>query len=131
MPVDLKKFNKDLRAATSKMIPEQVELVKKKVGMQLLERLVMMTPVDTGRARSNWFVTLDTPSSAVATNPPFPSASVTINDGANIISLVSGGQSIWISNNLPYIEPLENGWSSQAPAGMLAVALAEVGSQLT
>ena len=35
------------------------------------------------------------------------------------------GDDIWISNNLPYIEALEEGHSQQAPHGMVALSLAE------
>lgn len=31
----------------------------------------------------------------------------------------------WIANNLPYIERLETGWSTQAPQGMLRLTVAE------
>jgi len=127
MPVNLKEFNAKVGRFTSRLLPEQIQLVKQKVALQLLERIVNMTPVDTGRARSNWQVTLDERSTSVT--GPIVSAAQTINTGAAVIAAVSGGQSIWIANNLPYIEPLENGHSSQAPAGMIAVALAEVGSQ--
>ena len=33
---------------------------------------------------------------------------------------------VWITNNVPYIEELENGSSSKAPEGMLAVTFAEL-----
>lgn len=33
---------------------------------------------------------------------------------------------IWITNNLPYAEPLENGWSKQAPLGMVAQTKASI-----
>ena len=37
-----------------------------------------------------------------------------------------GEKVIFITNNLPYINALENGHSDQAPSGMLAVTLNEV-----
>jgi hypothetical protein len=37
-----------------------------------------------------------------------------------------GDGNIWIYNNLPYAERLENGWSKQAPAGVYRLALREV-----
>jgi len=33
---------------------------------------------------------------------------------------------IFIVNGLPYINRLENGWSQQAPNGMVAITLAEL-----
>ena len=37
---------------------------------------------------------------------------------------------IYIQNNLPYANRLENGWSNQAPAGMVALTIAEVEAQM-
>jgi hypothetical protein len=31
----------------------------------------------------------------------------------------------WIANSLPYIVPLEHGWSKQAPAGMVGLTVTE------
>src|SRR5688572_24832833 len=39
---------------------------------------------------------------------------------------VQHGEAIIISNNLPYIVKLEHGHSQQAPAGVVAVSIAEV-----
>lgn len=63
--------------------------------LDIFSSIQIRTPVDTGRARGNWQVEFNGPQSAT------------------------------ISNNLPYIERLENGWSQQAPAGMVRVTLSE------
>ena len=128
MPVNVRAFNSKINKFTKERVPEEVNLIKTKIGMQLLERIVMMTPVDTGRARGNWQASIDDPVSSVLVTTS-KNGQTAINKGIRVIERVTSGQSIWISNNLPYIEALENGWSGQAPAGMLSVALAEVGSQ--
>lgn len=110
-----------------KTIPERANDIKTAVALRLLERIVDMTPVDTGRARGNWTVSVDSPR-LDATKRKTKSGSSAVMAGAAVIATVTGGQSIWINNNLPYIERLENGYSNQAPAGMLSVSLAEVGS---
>ncbi len=43
----------------------------------------------------------------------------------------AAGHVFWYVNNLPYAEPLENGWSTQAPTGMVSVTLAEFSSIIT
>ena len=53
-----------------------------------------------------------------------------ITDAENNVGNAQPGESIWISNNLPYITALEDGHSKQAPAGMVALSLAEVSSGL-
>jgi hypothetical protein len=41
-----------------------------------------------------------------------------------------GDGDIWIYNNLPYAERIENGWSQQAPAGVYGLALIEIGNAI-
>jgi hypothetical protein len=36
----------------------------------------------------------------------------------------------YIQNNLPYAQRLEDGWSKQAPAGMVALSLAELQAEI-
>jgi hypothetical protein len=85
--------------------------------------IVLRTPVDTGRARANWV--LGVGSVNVATT------AVTDKDGALTLSKIaaglprsSAGQIIYVTNTLPYIQRLEDGWSKQAPAGMVKSTLA-------
>lgn len=63
--------------------------------LDIFRNIQIRTPVDTGRARGNWQVEFN------------------------------GSQEATIYNNLPYIERLENGWSQQAPTGMVRITLSE------
>jgi hypothetical protein len=127
MPADVRSFNAKINAFAA-TVPKHANGIKAKLAMQLLERIVLMTPVDTGRARANWVAALDDPFIGIVTKNS-KGGQGAISRGVRIIERVTGGQSIWISNNLPYIERLEHGYSGQAPGGMIAIALAEVGSQ--
>jgi hypothetical protein len=42
---------------------------------------------------------------------------------AEIAAVSTPYQTIWLFNNVPYIEALEMGHSKQAPAGMLKIAI--------
>ena len=103
-----------------------------------LKNVIKLTPVDTGRARNNWFLTTQMPSSST--------------------SLVSGGASfkelskipkrvlnkdVYFTNNLPYIGVLEyggysqpgtkktkNGFSIQAPMGWVRESLADMANEV-
>jgi hypothetical protein len=101
-------------------------IVLQKVALELLSRIVYKTPVDTGRARGNWQVTLDTPATGYNTDKKDGTGTAAIAEGVSVITQAPNDGLIWITNNLPYIERLENGWSNQAPAGMVKVALEEV-----
>ena len=117
------------REFKAKVEDRLVEVVQK-LGLDLLRRIVLKTPVDTGRARGNWFVTIGSPSGAVSQGTD-PGGQASIARGSAVITGLTKPQAIWISNNLPYIVRLENGHSRQAPAGMVAVSLAEMSAFLT
>jgi hypothetical protein len=88
------------------------------------------TPIDTSRAMSGWVATLDKPFmgepdyTAGSKGSTFAEA-VQINEGniAEIAKSYAFGKSIYIRNNVHYIETLEGGSSRQAPGGMMKFAL--------
>lgn len=84
--------------------------------------VVIATPVDTGRARSNWQVELGQAASGTLDTTD-KSGQGAISQGKQVIDTYKSGSSINITNNLPYIERLNNGWSAQAPAGFVERAV--------
>lgn len=93
--------------------------------------VVTATPVDTGRARSNWRVSTEKQSDVYAAYAEGRSGS---SAGENTSAALSQGQEavdaapaeanvMYISNNLPYIQPLNDGSSAQAPAGFVELAI--------
>ena len=102
----------------------------RKICLDLLTGIVLKTPVDTGRARANWFTSIGSPSINI-TESTDPSGSSTIANSLSAISEATGNV-LWITNNLPYIYRLEfEGWSRQAPAGMVRVTINDITRQLT
>ncbi len=111
-------------------IRQDVVTVQKRIALQLLDGFVNMTPVDTGRARGNWQVTIGSPSLSVHENRYDKDGGPTISTGSATIQSLSTLGAIYLTNNLPYILALENGSSQrQAPAGMVQVTLDRVASQ--
>lgn len=102
---------------------DNAELVVRKVGIDIYSQIIMKSPVDTGRFRANWVVG----SSAIGTTTTAtdPGGAKTIAAGSQKIMKVQLGQSIWLSNSLPYARRLEYGWSQQAPSGMVRLTIAE------
>ena len=109
-------------------VPQAVQDVTAKIGLQALRGVVNKTPVDTGRARGNWHVSLGAPLTAITTETD-KGGGATIAKGSHVIMSVKPFGTIWLSNNLPYIQRLEDGYSAQAPQGMVAVTVAEIESQ--
>ncbi|KCX64952.1 hypothetical protein, partial [Acinetobacter baumannii] len=77
------------------------------------QSLVNLSPVDTGAYRASHIVSIGTADYGVrepSTNP--------IQDAAIQAVKFKLGNLIYIQNNQPYAERLENGWSDQAPQGI-------------
>lgn len=101
----------------------------RKICLDLVTGIVLKTPVDSGRARANWFTSIGSPN-ADTTVSIDPSGSATISSALGAISKATGNV-LWITNNLPYIYRLEfEGWSKQAPAGMVRVTINDIARQL-
>lgn len=98
-----------------------------------LEVLVELTPVDTGKARSNWLIGRGKPRTAVI-KAHFPGKNLGRGEAANRNMAILRGalkirfgrtRPIFISNNVDYLEFLNDGSSAQAPAGFIEMAIAE------
>lgn len=78
-----------------------------------------------GRFRGNWTVSIGAPSTT-ATDDIDPQGKQTIEKGSSALAGFTPGLPIYIMNSLPYAVRLEyEGWSKQAPAGMVRVSVAE------
>jgi hypothetical protein len=101
---------------------DKIGLVIQKVGMDLLRGVVMLTPVDTGRARANWQASIGSP---ITTELPWEgggksaATQAALSQGEAAVGKVKGDAALFLSNNVPYIEALEWGHSGQAPDGMV------------
>lgn len=99
------------------------EQVVRKVGIDVLKGVVLKSPVDTGRFRANWQVGIG--AIGKQKNSVDPTGSIAIAEGTGRINRVPIGESIWISNSLPYSQRLENGYSTQAPSGMVRLTITQ------
>lgn len=77
-----------------------------------------------GRFRANWTVTIGSPSETT-TEKVDPSGNAAITAGAAVLKKAKLGTVVYLMNNLPYAQRLEEGWSKQAPVGMVRVTVAE------
>ncbi len=92
--------------------------------MRLGGAIVMRSPVDTGRFRSNWlsaYGAID----ASTNNALDKSGSAAIGKLTASVSAFPAGQVFYFTNSLPYAQRLEyDAWSAQSPAGMVRVSVA-------
>jgi len=91
--LDIEKFSKDAGL--------EINLVVRKISLDAYTRVTKKTPVDTGRARANWNLSVGniddtTTQSVMQKSPMLPK-----NTGLT--------KAIYITNSLPYINRLEHG----------------------
>ena len=84
-----------------------------------------------GRFRGNWQVTFDRPAVG-AIDRVDKAGTATLAAGRDVLAHYDSGEygSIWFTNNVPYAQRLEYGWSRQAPAGIVRVVAAEINSKV-
>lgn len=114
--LDLQKFAEKAGARADACVGEIVA--------SIASRLDERSPVDTGRFRANWNYGLGAPdlSTSLKTDKAGGATS------SRIIAQIpadAAGQVHYLSNNLPYAMRLENGWSKQAPQGILSRTVVE------
>ncbi len=125
--VDIKSIVKNANA--------DINTFKTNLAFALYSSVVKKTPVDTGRARANWNISTGKIDASTS--------SKTLKSGLKYKAgdiKSSSDETIYISNNLPYIQKLEfggypkdsksgktiNGYSKQAPNGMVGVTMANI-----
>jgi len=89
-------------------------------ALEIFPRIIIESPVDTGRFRNNWNTSLGAPDYSTTTQVD-PSGSNSKGKISAVIRNLQGDQSAFLSNGLPYAQRLEYGWSKQAPSGMVRV----------
>lgn len=112
---------------------EVVDLLqfKQKIALQALVGVTHKMPVLTGRARGNTIVSISEQTHEFNDEQFDKAGGETISEGTEVIfSDKDPWADVYIQNNLPYINRLEDGWSkTKAPQGMFAVTVAEIETQ--
>jgi hypothetical protein len=93
--------------------------------VEFYRQVIISTPVDTGRARNGWNITIQAPSMTVPPEGKYSMPNIEEHGLSTIIS-VTPEQVIYITNRVPYIENLNKGSSRQAPARFVELAAARV-----
>lgn len=124
----VEKFQQELQEWAEKVVPEEVRDFAVSRAFKILSAVVagtrvavdfgvgadIGTPVDTGRARANWQVEIGSrPSGVIEADDKQGDATIRKGQAELESERVPLFPLIFISNNLPYIRRLEEGWSSQ------------------
>jgi len=103
------------------------ERVVKGTLIDLSTRIIMDTPVDTGRLRGNWIAKLNYVSTDVSESA---SQSMAIQSAVTTANRLDIGDDFFLSNNLDYAMNIEMGGSQQAPQGMVRKNVANFAASL-
>lgn len=107
---------------------EVYEDVKRAVADLMTEGLAKVqqrSPVDTGQFRANWIVSVGAPVDVTqegAGSRFWVESTFALSNYPNL----EGWPILYLQNNLPYASRLEDGYSKQAPYGMLAITAVEL-----
>ncbi len=126
----LNEFSRRMKAHGRKVEANANALVRR-VALAVDTTVVLATPVDTGRARSNWQASIGGPASGArdayapgtAGSTAGANSREAIDQAKSVIASQRPGQAVHITNNLPYIGKLNEGSSAQAPAGFVETAV--------
>ena len=114
------------------------DLVVRAITMKIDNKLVQRSPVGDakywkhkpppgyagGRFRANWQLSIGSPSAGVR-DLIDKDGSATIAAHGSVISTAKAGDVIYLVNNLPYAKRIEEGWSRQAPIGVVGLTVLE------
>lgn len=96
------------------------EKVMRQVSIKLFSAIIKASPVDTGRFRMNWMASGGIPASGV-TDATDKSGNIAIRNATSFVLKAADWREFTLTNNLPYAQRLEYGWSQQAPQGFVRV----------
>lgn len=109
-----------LTAAYQKKVVKPQEKLVRETALRAFTNISLATPVKSGRARGNWNIAVDTVDASTSESTDAPDLMKAAAAIANFVI----GKTIYISNNLPYIKRLNNGYSKQAPANFVETGVA-------
>jgi hypothetical protein len=117
-----------------------IDWIYRKTCYEIVRRLIMRSPVGNpdlwkskppkgysgGLFRNNWFGSIGTPSDQITKRKGSEGMAAVARAQAIVTTWKPiEGRSFFMTNNLPYGEELEKGHSTQAPAGMVKITMAE------
>ena len=127
----MSKFTLDIQAFVAKA-KKNPEIVMRQVSIKLFRAIILGSPVDTGRFRNNWFAAMGPNPSMETTNYTGKEGTAALNRMTKVVgeSRGMGWTELTLTNNLPYAQRLEYGWSKQAPFGMVRMNVARFNALL-
>jgi len=103
---------------------DRADQVVRQVTLEVSSRIIVRSPVDTGRFRANWRLGVGGPVTGTVEATDKAGDQTTGAIGA-ALPAKAAGTVLYLTNNLPYAWRLETGHSKQAPSGMVGLTVQE------
>jgi hypothetical protein len=119
-------FERDLSILAE--VEDEITNAGRKLGINIDRRVVQETPRDTGSAKASWLVSVNQPDNAIVDKDGEDVGTAelqAIQTGASKAKLFTSGDTLYIQNNQPYIERLNEGYSAQAGSGYIDAIINE------
>jgi len=108
----------------------RLDVALRKTTLEAFAEVVLLSPVDSGRFRSNWNTAIGAAPTGTTDKETYPKgdaikvkgpiATEVLNNAETVVANFKIGQVAYFANNLPYAYRLEfEAWSDQAPGGMV------------
>ncbi|MDD5053673.1 MAG: hypothetical protein PHO27_13135 [Sulfuricurvum sp.] len=117
-------FSQQLREMAI-VIDGEISAVIRKGVLDVYKSITKRSPVDTGAYRASNSISNYDPSSGEGAVKGKKGQMLPVPDKSGWTWKVGDGD-IWLFNNVPYAERIEDGWSKKAPEGVYRVALVEM-----
>jgi len=109
-------FNESFIQKLGEGLQARTGYITREFTRALENEVVDGTPVKSGKASQNWNVNVGGADTQVRP------ASAGRKDNSSALSRIDGSTAVFLTNHVPYIRRLENGYSKQAPQGMARAA---------
>lgn len=116
-------FALQLRQYADRVVGDADRVVRT-VALEIGSRLIIRSPVDTGRFRANWRFAMDAPD-LTSVETTGTTANPTPAPGPPAFNGRALGRIVYWTNNMPYGPALERGHSKQRPIGLVGVTAME------
>lgn len=101
-------------------VEQKIDDVLQTVVMRIGTTLVTLSPVDTGRFKGNWQLSIDSTTSASLLRQD-PDGYATLAEMSSKVNGFTAGQVAYLQNHVLYGHDLEYGSSKQAPDGVVRI----------
>ena len=105
-------------------VEDDVKSILQTITFKIGSEVVRLSPVDTGRFKGNWQLTIGSPATSSLLRYD-ESGGITLSDMSRVVRTLSPGQVAYIQNTVAYGYDLEHGSSKQAPYGIVNVTTSE------